>query len=117
MSKRDDFDFYCDVALKPGADIKIEFESDRVLAYHHTKPNWPVHIVVIPKKYVWDIREIDDPKLFADLLSVAQDILKKFSQEFLDENGARIITNIGKFQDTPHLHFHVVCGDAFKPHV
>jgi len=23
-----------------------------VLAYHHTKPFWPVHIVVIPKKHI-----------------------------------------------------------------
>lgn len=116
MSRPEDFDFYCDVALKPGANIKIEQETDRVLAFHHTKPNWPVHIVVIPKNHIWDIRFVDDPTLLAELLSVAKDILKSFSQEFLDEQGARIITNLGKYQDTPHLHFHVVCGKSKVVH-
>ena len=113
MSKKDDYDFYCDVALQPNADIKIEYESDTVLAFHHTKPNWPVHIVVIPKKHIWDIREVEEGELFSSLLTVAKDVLLNFSQEYLDEHGARIITNLGKFQDTPHLHFHIVCGDAF----
>lgn len=116
MSKLEDFDFYCEVALQPNADIKIEYESDKVLAFHHTKPNWPVHVVVIPKKHIWDLREVENNKLMTELMSVARNILRKYSQEFLDENGARVITNLGKFQDTPHLHFHVVCGNAFNKH-
>lgn len=114
MSKKEDFDFYCDVALQPDADIKIEYEDDTILAYHHTRPNWPVHIVVIPKEHIWDIREAGAEKLFSELLIVARNILRKFSQEYMDEHGARIITNIGRFQDTPHLHFHVVCGKSIR---
>lgn len=43
-------DFYCDVVLKGGVPLKKEYESDQVLAYHHTSPHWQVHIVVVPKK-------------------------------------------------------------------
>ncbi len=42
-------DYYCDVALKDTTVLKKEFESDTVLAYHHTRPHWPVHIVIVPK--------------------------------------------------------------------
>src|SRR3989338_5743774 len=104
MSDKKDFDFYCEVALKPRADIDIVFENEHVLAYHHTKPNWPVHIVVISKEHIWDVRAVEDTGLFAEMLTIARDILREYSQEYLDENGARIITNVGKFQDTPHLH-------------
>ena len=45
-------DFYCDVALKGLVPIKKEYESDQVLAYWHTRPYWPVHIVVIPKRHI-----------------------------------------------------------------
>src|SRR5437899_2933620 len=45
-------DFYCDVALKGTVALRKEYESDAVLAYHHTRPFWPVHIVVIPKKHI-----------------------------------------------------------------
>jgi histidine triad (HIT) family protein len=114
MSKSLDYDFYCDVALKPNAELDVVYESERVLAYHHTKPAWPVHIVVIPKEHIWDVRHINDDMLKLEIFNVLQAILKDYSQEYLDEHGARIITNIGKFQDTPHVHFHVVCGDALR---
>jgi len=114
MSKPDDFDFYCDVALQPNAEIEKVFESDRVLAFHHTKPFWETHIIVIPKQHIWDIRYVEDTSLFAEIFSVAQDILKKYTQEELDDKGAKILTNVGKFQDTPHLHFHVVIGKQIK---
>ncbi len=114
MSKPDDFDFYCDIALQPGAALDIVYESERVLAYHHTKPNYPVHIVVIPKEHIWDLRHVEDTSLFSEILQVARDILRSYSQDYLDEYGARLITNIGKFQDTPHVHFHVVCGEAYN---
>ncbi len=42
-------DFYCDVALKGLMPLKKR--SEHVLAYHHSRPYWPVHIVVIPKKH------------------------------------------------------------------
>ncbi len=111
MSKQEDYDFYCDIALKPGAAIDVVYESEHVLAYHHTKPAWPIHIVVIPKEHIWDVRHITNESLIVELMSVAQDILRSKSQEYLVEHGARIITNVGKFQDTPHLHFHVVFGN------
>ena len=116
MSKPNDFDFYCDVALQPDADITKVLETDRVLAFNHTKPFWETHIVIIPKTHIWDVRHVDDPSLFAEIFEVAQKILRDVSQEELDVRGAKILTNIGKFQDTPHLHFHLVMGEMIRPH-
>lgn len=45
-------DFYCEQALSGKTPIKIVAETENVLAYHHTKPHWPVHIVLIPKKHI-----------------------------------------------------------------
>ncbi|MFN3188275.1 MAG: hypothetical protein ACK42D_01895 [Candidatus Paceibacteria bacterium] len=59
MSNPDDYDFYCDIALKSGAGINKIFENERILAFYHTKPYWEKHIVVIPKEYVWDSRSVD----------------------------------------------------------
>lgn len=114
MSKPDDYDFYCDVALKPGAEIETVFENDRVLAYKHTKPFWEEHIVVIPKDHTWDLRTAEDDSLLGELFSVARDILKKYPQEVLDEKGAKVVSNLGKFQDTPHLHVHVAIGEKIR---
>ncbi len=53
---------------------------------------------------------VEEASVFSEILIVCRDILKTFSREELDQKGARIVTNIGKFQDTPHLHVHVVIG-------
>lgn len=110
MSKQDDFDFYCDVALKPDAEIEKVFENEKILAFYHTKPFWETHIVVIPKEHVWDVRHVEDTTLFSELFAVCRDILKTFPQEELDKKGAKILSNVGTFQDTPHLHFHIAIG-------
>lgn len=114
MSKPDDFDFYCDVALLTDADINKVFENEWILAYHHTNPFWEKHIVIIPKEHIWDMRHVDDTSLYAEILEVARNILRDIPQQELDEKGAKILTNIGKFQDTPHLHFHVAIGEKIR---
>ena len=45
-------DFYCEEALSGKTHVQRVFESDNVLAFHHTRPFYPVHIVVIPKHHV-----------------------------------------------------------------
>ncbi len=114
MSKPEDFDFYCDVALKPDAPIEKIFENDRVLAFYHTKPFWEKHIVIIPKEHMWDVRHVEDGQLFKELFEVARNILRTVPQSELDEKGAKILTNLGKFQDTPHLHFHIAIGKQIR---
>lgn len=106
-------DFYCDVALKPNADIKKEYESENVLAFHHTKPFWPVHIVIIPKKHISSFTTLSkkDAAVATELFNVIQTISKKVESE---NGAARILTNLGEYQDSKHLHFHVSSGDSIK---
>lgn len=106
-------DFYCDMALSGKADIKIVEETQHVLAFHHTKPFWPVHIVVIPKAHVPSFTNLGDfdEQLLLKVLRVAQKIAKNVS----DEHGAAaVLTNLGSYQDSKHLHFHVSFGDPIK---
>ncbi len=114
MSTRDDYDFCCDYALQPGALIEKVFENKRILAYYHTKPYWEKHIVIIPKEHLWDLRAAYDTTLLGELLTVARDILKAIPQSELDAKGAQLLTNLGKFQDTPHLHFHIAIGSKIR---
>ena len=41
-------DFYCEEALSGRAPINKVIETDNVLAFHHTRPFWPVHIDALP---------------------------------------------------------------------
>ena len=52
--------------------------------------------------------DYDFYELIIEIINVAKDLAKKLN---LEEKGARLITNMGKFQETPHLHFHLISGE------
>lgn len=105
-------DFYCDEVISGRVKVKTVFETDRVLAFHHTKPHWPVHIVVIPKAHIPNILSPDcDDKLLSELFSV----IRRVGAEITAKHGScRILTNLGDYQDSKHLHFHVSFGDPIN---
>lgn len=113
MAKPGDFDFYCEEALTGKIKIDIVYESEHVLAFHHTKPSYAKHIIVIPKKHIHDLSSVEDADLLIlnEIVKVCRDIIKMYNY---DEIGGRVLTNLGIFQDTPHLHFHVVAGEKTR---
>lgn len=106
-------DFYCDEVLSGRTSVQKVIETDRVLAYHHTRPFYPVHIVAIPKKHISSLLTLEaaDNDLFLELM----DVVKKAATQVESEHGAcRVITNLGKYQDSKHLHFHIVYGQPLN---
>ncbi len=102
-------DFYCDFVLNKKISVEIIRETERILAYCHTKPSWTTHIVIIPKQHISRFVELKDMSLIQEIFEVAQDIIK---EKWLAESNYKIITNGGSFQDSQHLHFHLVSGKA-----
>lgn len=103
-------DFYCDEALSGRTPVDVVVETPEVLAFRHTRPFWPVHIVVVPKQHVPSLTDLGDadPALLAVLIEVVRSIAADIEQE---HGGARVLTNLGTYQDSKHLHFHVASGD------
>lgn len=102
-------DFYCENVLSGKIEVEKIFETDNVLAYHHTRPFWETHIVVIPKRHIGSLLtlETSDNSLLIELF----DVIKKVAAMVVKEKGAaRVLTNIGEYQDSKHLHFHVNAG-------
>ena len=103
-------DFYCEEVLSGKTEVKKVVETENVLAYHHTKPFYPSHIVVIPKKHISSLLTLvdDENALFIEMFSV----IKKVAEQTVDSYGAcRILTNLGEYQDSKHLHWHVIYGE------
>lgn len=104
-------DFYCDEVLNGKTPVTKVAETGTVLAYHHTRPFWPVHIVVVPKVHVDSLLTVND-----GLLVELMDVVKQVAGNVLREHGAvRVLTNLGDYQDSKHLHFHVISGPQIKP--
>jgi histidine triad (HIT) family protein len=105
-------DFYCDEALSGKTPIDIVKETDEVLAFHHTHPFWPVHIVVVPRRHIPSLTDLGDHPLSIvhDVLEVVREIAGSISDQY---GACRVLTNLGDYQDSKHLHFHVVHGEPF----
>jgi histidine triad (HIT) family protein len=102
-------DFYCEQVLSGKTEVRKVFETENILAYYHTKPAYEEHIVVIPKRHISSLITIteDENDLLLELLGV----VKKVAADVVSEYGAcRVITNLGQYQDSKHLHWHIVYG-------
>jgi len=103
-------DFYCDEVLSGRTRVNVVRETDNVLAYHHTRPFWPTHIVVIPKRHISSLLALEesDAPLLLELIGAIQEV----ARQVLAEHGAcRVLTNLGNYQDSKHLHWHVYAGE------
>ena len=107
-------DFYCDVALARPADLEVVHQDDLVLAFHHTRPFWDVHIVVVPKRHIASLTTVtaNDEADVRALLSVVQRIAREVEVE---HGAAAVLTNLGRYQDSKHLHVHVHSGGLRTP--
>ena len=89
----------------------ILFENDKILAFRDISPQAPVHFLVIPKKEIRTINDIneEDKSLIGELFIVAKEIAKK---EGISEKGYRTIFNCNEHggQTVYHIHLHVLGG-------
>ena len=104
-------DRYCDLILNGKEPVLRVHETDNVLAFHHTRPSYPVHIVVVPKSHVASLTALGeaDHELVVELFGVIREVAANVER---DTGACRIVTNLGTDQDSKHLHFHVVSGPA-----
>lgn len=102
-------DFYCDVAIPNVAELDVVADTDEVLAYHHTKPFWATHIVVVPKRHIASLTTITaaDRETVEALFEVVQRVARDVEER---EGAAGVLTNLGRYQDSKHLHVHVHSG-------
>jgi histidine triad (HIT) family protein len=114
VSLPDDYDgddFNCDVALRNVDALDVVHEDDRVLAFRHTRPSYDVHVVVVPKRHVGSLTTTTSADQ-DDVCAVLQMVQQVASEIEVEHGGARVVTNVGRYQDSKHLHVHVVSGSV-----
>ena len=90
------------------------YEDDMVYAFRDINPQAPTHVLVVPKKHLSSVDDIDraEDREIAACLRAVRLIAR---QENLS-NGYRVISNCGPdaCQSVPHLHFHILGGRAMS---
>ena len=89
----------------------IVYENEQVLAFDDIAPQAPKHILIIPKKHITTICDIqdEDTLLMGQLVQTAKNIAKTIG---IDEQGYRLVFNCKDFggQLVDHIHLHLLAG-------
>jgi histidine triad (HIT) family protein len=92
----------------------IIYEDDRCLAFHDVAPQAPTHVLMIPKKEIASLAELDDGD--ADLIGHMYIVIRNLARELGLGDGYRVVVNSGRDggQSVDHLHFHLLGGRQLK---
>ncbi len=92
---------------------EIIYESDTAIAFRDINPQAPTHVLIIPRKHVATINDIDksDQEMVGSLYSAARDIA---ATEGIADEGYRAVMNCneGAGQSVFHIHLHLLGGRA-----
>ena len=85
--------------------VKRLRETETLLAFYHPKPAYKFHVLLVPKKSVASLKELDskDSVFLIDLYSTVQSLVDEFQL-----TAYCLIVNGGEYQDFPQLHFHLI---------
>ena len=98
--------------LRGEVPAKTVLESEHSLAFHDINPLAPIHVLVIPRgAYVsWD--DFAATASDAEIVDFSRTLGQVAAQVGADQQGYRLLSNIGKRggQEVPHLHVHLFGG-------
>ncbi len=102
---------FCKI-IKKEIPSNIILENDNYLAFHDINPKAPIHILAIPKIHTESFNDVS-AEIMSGMTSFIQEITKEVN---IENNGYRVITNIGSDggQEVAHLHFHILGGAKLK---
>lgn len=87
------------------------YEDELVLAFRDIHPQAPTHILIIPKKALVSMAEVEegDEAVLGRMMVVASRIAR---EQGVDEDGYRLVVNTGGHggQTVFHLHMHLLAG-------
>jgi histidine triad (HIT) family protein len=88
----------------------IIYDDEQCLAFHDVAPQAPTHVLVIPKKEIRSLAEMQ-PEDTA-LLGHLQWVVQKLAKQLKLDSGYRVVINCGSDggQSVDHLHLHLLGG-------
>ena len=84
------------------------YEDEFLLVFRDIQPQAPVHLLIVPRRHLESLDELEDADLAGRLLTAAGRVAREAGLE----RGWRLIANTGAEggQEVPHLHLHVLGG-------
>jgi histidine triad (HIT) family protein len=90
---------------------KKVFEDDQVFAFHDINPQAPTHVLVIPRRHIPTLDDLDDDD--AATIGITLVRVAEIARDLhLNIEGYRVVANNGEAagQTVFHIHFHLLGG-------
>ena len=91
------------------------YNDEHLFAIKDINPQAPTHLLIIPKKHIATLMEIEDSdkELLGSVYTVAKSLAKENN---LESSGYRVVINCGSGagQSVFHIHFHLLGGRPMK---
>ena len=91
-------------------DFNTEFmhENEHLVVFKDINPKADIHLLVVPRKHVESLNELNDEVLLGKLLLGVKEVTKK-----LGIKSYKTLINTGKEagQEVFHLHIHILAGE------
>jgi histidine triad (HIT) family protein len=102
---------FCRIAAKE-IPASIVYEDSDVVAFKDLNPRAPLHVLVIPRRHVSGLAQLDDVSLAGKLALAAARVAKDAGH---GESFRLVVNNgAGAGQSVFHVHFHVLGGRTFS---
>ncbi|MCF7835676.1 MAG: histidine triad nucleotide-binding protein [Candidatus Marinimicrobia bacterium] len=89
----------------------IIFEDEKVIAFNDKNPITPVHVLIIPKKHIPTIDDLEEKEevLAGRLILTAQKIARNLN---ISEKGYKLLFRVKEYggQEIDHIHLHLLGG-------
>jgi len=105
---------FCKIITReiPGS---IVYEDDRVIAFNDIRPQAPTHVLVVPKRHIESLNELQpgDDQIVGELVRRAAAIAK---ERGVSASGFRAVFNTNRDggQTVFHIHLHVLGGRSMQ---
>ncbi len=101
---------FCQIVEKK-LPARIVYEDGLILAFEDINPQAPIHLLIIPKKHVVSLNDLNDAEaeIVGHLFGVARVLAR---EKGIDRSGYRTVINTGRGagQSVFHLHLHLLGG-------
>ena len=101
---------FCKIANKQMG--KLVYEDESVAAFDDLNPQAPVHVLIVPKKHIARVSDVEDGEDSALLGHIMVTANKIAAQRGIADDGYRVVVNCneGAGQSVWHVHFHLLGG-------
>jgi len=105
---------FCKIANKETS-TELVYEEEEIVAFNDINPLAPVHVLIIPKKHIASINDIEeeDIKLIGKMILTAKKIADNLD---IAEDGYKLLFRVGRHggQEIGHIHLHLLGGAPLR---